>query len=104
MLYMVYGIDKPNAVHIRDGAREEHFKYLEANAGIMVLGGATLTDDGTGRTGSVLIINVPTRAAADQFANNEPFYKAGLFSARTVTRMRRGQWYPQNAPKTVEGN
>ena len=104
MLYMVYGIDKPNSLHVRDGARDEHFQYLDRNAGIMVLGGATLTDDGAGRTGSVLIINVPSRAEADKFADNEPFYKAGLFEKRTVTRMRRGQWNPQHAPKTAEGN
>ena len=104
MLYMVYCVDKPNAVHIREGARDAHFKYMEQNAGIMVLGGATLTDDGAGRTGSVLIINVPDRAAADRFADNEPFHKAGLFERHTVTRMRRGQWTPANAPKTAEGN
>ena len=52
----------------------------------------------------MLIINVPRRAAADRFADNEPFHKAGLFERRTVTRMRRGQWAPANAPKTAEGN
>ena len=104
MLYMVYGIDKPDGLPIRLAAREEHFKYLDQNANIMVLGGGTQTDDASAYTGSVLIINVPNRAAADQFASNEPLFKAGLFQKRTVTRMRRGQWYPQNAPKTLEGN
>lgn len=104
MLYIVYGIDQPNAVHIRDAARAEHLAYLDKNADILVLGGATLTDDGAGRTGSILLINVPNRAAADRFADNEPFHKAGLFAHRFVTRMRRGQWNPAAAPKTAEGN
>ena len=70
----------------------------------MVLGGATLADDDETRTGSVLIINVPDRAAADAFADNEPFRKAGLFSSVVVTRMRRGQWNPDAAPASAEGN
>ena len=55
------------------------------------------------RTGSVLIINVPNRAAADAFAAGEPFHRDGLFEQYTVTRMRRGQWNPATAPKTAEG-
>ena len=70
----------------------------------VLLGGATLEDDGETRTGSVLIINVPDRAAADEFALNEPFRKAGLFETVTLTRMRRGQWNPESAPDSAEGN
>jgi len=104
MLYIVFGIDKPNATHIRETARADHFAYLEKHNDILVLGGAALTDDGAGRTGSILIVNVPSREAADRFADNEPFYMAGLFAQRHVTRMRRGQWNPAAAPKTAEGN
>lgn len=104
MLYMIYGIDGPKSDEIRAEQRPAHFEYLKKNQGIMVLGGATLADDDETRTGSVLIINVPNRAAADEFANNEPFRKAGLFSDVTVTRMRRGQWNPDAAPDSAEGN
>jgi uncharacterized protein YciI len=105
MLYMVYGVDKPDGAPIRAAAREEHFAYLEKHAGIIVLGGATLADlPSDARTGSVLIVNVKSRAEADEFARNEPFNKAGLFSRHTVTRMRRGQWKPEAAPKTAEGD
>ena len=48
-------------------------------------------------------INVPNREAADAFADGEPLRKAGVFSSYTVTRMRRGQWNPDAAPKTAEG-
>ena len=104
MLYMVYGIDASDAAKLRAGARENHFAYLDAHEDILVLGGATLGDDGETRTGSVLIINVPDRAAADAFAENEPFRRAGVFETVTLTRMRRGQWNPDAAPKTPEGN
>ena len=102
MLYMIYGVDADNAGDLRTQTREAHFKYLESHEDIMVLGGATLADDGTTRTGSVLIVNVPNRDAADAFSENEPFRKAGVFRSVTVAHMRRGQWFPENAPSTEE--
>ena len=104
MLYMVYGVDGPDADRIRAENREAHFAYLKAHEDILVLGGATLADESDARTGSLLVINVPSRADADAFASNEPFNKAGLFSSHTVSRMRRGQWNPDAAPKTPEGH
>jgi uncharacterized protein YciI len=101
---MVYGVDGPDADRIRAENREAHFAYLKENEDILVLGGATLADDSDARTGSLLIINVPSRDAADAFAAGEPFNKAGLFSSYTVSRMRRGQWNPDAAPATPEGN
>ena len=103
MLYLIYGVDGPGAAAIRAAHREAHFAYLETHRDILVLGGATLANDGVARTGSVLIINVPTGADADAFARDEPFRKAGLFAQHTVTRMRRGQWNPGAAPRTAEG-
>ena len=104
MLYLIYGVDGPDAARIRAAARDAHFAYLERHRDILVLGGATLADDGIARTGSVLIINVANRAEADAFARDEPFRGAGLFAQYTVTRMRRGQWNPAAAPMTPEGN
>lgn len=105
MLYIIYQEDRPDGAAIREATREQHFAYLAKHEDILVLGGALLGDDEKNtRLGSVLIVNVPNRAAADTFSENEPFRKAGLFSSVKVTRMRRGQWNPAAAPKTAEGN
>ena len=104
MLYLIYGVDRPDAGRIRAATRDAHFAYLERHRDILVLGGATLADDGVARTGSVLIVTVASRAEADAFARDEPFRKAGLFAQHTITRMRRGQWNPQAAPHTAEGS
>lgn len=104
MLYMLYGVDGPDGAARRNIAREDHFRYLERHKDILVLGGATLKDDDDTRTGSVLIINVPDRAAADAFARDEPLRQAGVFERYTITRMRRGQWYPGNAPASTQGD
>jgi uncharacterized protein YciI len=103
MLYMCYGVDGPEGPARRDVAREEHFAYLKKHEDILVLGGATLADHDATRTGSLLIINVPDRAAADAFVDGEPLRKAGVFASYTVSRMRRGQWNPDAAPKSAEG-
>lgn len=103
MLYICYGVDGPEGPARRNVVRDEHFDYLKKHEDILVLGGATLADEDATRTGSLLIINVPDRAAADAFADGEPFRKTGVFASYTVSRMRRGQWNPGAAPKTAEG-
>lgn len=104
MLYIIYQIDKPGGEDIRAATREAHFAYLDAHEDVLVLGGAMLGADGKTRTGSVLIVNVEDRAAAEAFSENEPFRKAGLFDRVEINHMRRGQWNPDAAPKTAEGN
>jgi len=88
----------------RKKTREAHLAYLERHKDILVLSGGTLAEDGKTRTGSVFIINVPSREAAENFSAEEPFRKAGLFKTVKITRMRRGQWNPEAAPTTAEGN
>ena len=44
--------------------------------------------------GSLLIVNVNSRAEAKAFVDNDPFQKAGMFTNVTITRMRKGQWNP----------
>src|SRR5262249_11772844 len=79
VLYTLYQEDGPDWVRIRTATKEAHFAYLERHKDILVLGGAMLAEDGTTRVGSVLILNVPSRAAAEAFSADEPFRKAGLF-------------------------
>ena len=104
MLYIVYQIDGPDAPEIRASTRDAHFRYLDEHEDILILGGAMLAEDGETRTGSVLIINVENLSAAEAFSENEPFRRAGLFERVEINRMRRGQWNPDAAPRTAEGN
>jgi uncharacterized protein len=104
MLYIIYQVDNPDSEPLRAKARPAHFAYLEKHKDILVLGGALLADEGDQRVGSVLIINVPSRQAAEAFSAGEPLRNAGVFKSVTITRMRRGQWNPAAAPATAEGN
>ncbi|MEV7493081.1 YciI family protein [Streptomyces anulatus] len=50
----------------------------------MILRGPTLSDEGEEHTGSVHVVDVADRAAAERFANEKPFWKAGLYRAFTA--------------------
>ena len=104
MLYIMVNEDRPDGQPIREATRDAHLAYLERHKSLVVLAGGTLAEDGKTRTGSVFIVNVPSREAAEKFSAEEPFRSAGLFKTVKITRMRRGQWNPQAAPKTAEGN
>ena len=104
MLYIIYQEDGPDGAAARERARKSHFEYLEKHKDILVLGGAMVADNTEERLGSVLIINVPNRTAAEAFSENEPLRCAGTFKSVKITRMRRGQWNPAAAPKSAEGN
>ena len=103
MLYIIYQEDGPNSAELRRIHRDAHFAYLAKHKDILVLGGALLAEDGTTRVGSVLIVNVAGREQAEAFSRDEPLRKVGVFRSVKITRMRRGQWNPDAAPKTAEG-
>jgi uncharacterized protein YciI len=105
MLWMIYCEDRDDGgAAIRTAVRDEHLAYLESHEHIVVLGGALIADDAVARLGSLFLVNVPNRAAAEKLTLEEPFRKAGLFKRVTVTRMRKGQFNPSAAPATAEGD
>ena len=45
-------------------------------------------------TGTVLVVNMPDRAAVQSFMDGDPYYKAGLFASRTATPWKRITYNP----------
>ena len=97
MLWAISRVAGPNFAAMREKGLQPHLDFLHSQKGILVLSGATLTDDGKDITGSLLVINVNSRAEAKAFVDADPFQKAGMFTSVTITRMRKGQWNPQAA-------
>jgi len=95
MLWAISRVAAPNFAAMREQGLQPHLDYLHSQKSILVVSGATLTDDGKAVTGSLLIVNVGSRAEARAFVDGDPFQKAGLFTNVTITRMRKGQWNPQ---------
>lgn len=98
MLWVLHYVDKPNSIDLRLSLRPAHLDYLKQENDKIVVAGATLTDDGGTMTGSVIVINVDDRAAAEAFSANDPFTKGGLFDRVEVQRMRKGIWNPGTMP------
>src|SRR4051812_3223392 len=87
MHFVVTRRDKPNSLELRLSERPRHLIYLETVLGRIVFGGALLGQDGK-QNGSVLMIDVPDRAAATAFAAADPYVEAGLFAATTIQPFR----------------
>ena len=94
MLWAISRVAAPNFAANREKNLQPHIDYLKSQKRILVLSGATTSDDGNDFVGSMLIVNVASRADAQAFVDGDPFTKAGMFKNVTITRMRKGQWNP----------
>lgn len=70
--------DKPGALQIRMDNREAHLAYI-ADTGVVEMAGPVLDTDGQ-MCGSLIVLDVADIAAAQIWADNDPYAKAGLFS------------------------
>ncbi len=71
--------DKPDHIEVRKANREAHLSYLK-DTGVVEQAGPFLNADGV-MCGSLLILEVADMAAAQAWADADPYAKAGLFSA-----------------------
>jgi uncharacterized protein YciI len=83
MLFTVIRHDKANKVSLRQSERPKHLVYLERVMPHIKSGGALLNDQGQ-QIGSILIIDVESRAAAEEFACDDPYVEAGLFERTDI--------------------
>lgn len=78
MLFALICTDKPGALPVRQENRPAHVAYLK-ESGVVQQAGPFLNDAGD-MCGSLVILDVADRAAAEAWAANDPYAKAGLFS------------------------
>lgn len=82
MLFYIRCVDKPGSQALRQANRDAHLAYIRAHyADRIVAAGPTLTDDLEGMNGSVFLIDLPDRAAAEEMTRNDPYALAGLFES-----------------------
>ncbi len=97
MLWVISCTDKPDTAALRESVLEPHRAYLKSQKRILVLAGATQTDDGSQAVGSLFVVNVNSRGEAKAFSDGDPFTQNGVFTEVRITRMRKGQWNPEAA-------
>ena len=74
--------DKPGALQTRLDNREAHLAYI-ADTGVVEMAGPVLDDEGQ-MCGSLIVLEVEDLAAAQSWADNDPYAKAGLFESVTL--------------------
>jgi uncharacterized protein YciI len=87
MLFALICTDRPASLDLRMATRPTHLAFLEQYSQKLVHVGALLDTEGR-PAGSVLIIDVEDRAAAEGFAAADPYAKAGLFESTIIRAFR----------------
>ncbi len=74
--------DKSSALQTRLDNRDAHLAYI-AETGVVEMAGPVLDEAGQ-MCGSLIILDAQDLAAAQAWADNDPYAKAGLFSNVTL--------------------
>ena len=82
-LFAVHCLDKADALQVRLGAREAHLAYVRERIDQVKLAGP-LIDDAGEMAGSLLILEVADKAAAEAFNASDPYTLAGLWQSVDV--------------------
>ncbi|QFT74673.1 YciI family protein [Ruegeria sp. THAF33] len=78
MLIALIARDKPDALQTRLDNRSAHLAYIE-ETGVVSQAGPLLNGDAM--IGSLIILDVEDPAAAQSWADGDPYAKAGLFQS-----------------------
>lgn len=89
MHFVAICLDKPNSHDLRLANRAAHLEYLRTHSATIKTCGPLLDDDGETMLGSMLILDVANRDAAEAILAKDPYKKANLFSR---TELRRWRW------------
>lgn len=80
-------IDKPGHLHVRQENRPAHLDHINTS-GVVEMAGPFLSETGE-MVGSLVILNVEDLAAAQAWAANDPYAKAGLFQSVDIREWKK---------------
>lgn len=87
MLIAVICTDKPGALETRKANRDAHLAYIQ-DTGVVAQAGPFLDADGM-MCGSLLVLDVDDVAAAQAWADGDPYAKADLFADVRIEQWNR---------------
>jgi uncharacterized protein YciI len=88
MEYFFYCRDEPGAEALLDEFAEAHWSFMDGYGDVMIARGPTTDPDGEIHTGSMHMVDLPDAEAANVFAFEEPYYRAGVYSQVLKRRWR----------------
>jgi uncharacterized protein YciI len=87
MRYALICLDKPNALQTRVENRAAHLEHLQST-GVVEQAGPFI--DAAGQMcGSLIVLNVDSKAEAEAWAAADPYAKAGLFASVMIQEWKR---------------
>lgn len=97
MYFVIHCTDRPNSDALRQELLAEHRSYLASQRDKIVWAGARVDESDQTMFGSLFIVSVPNRSAAEAFSAGDPFTARGLFAGVEISRVRRGIFRPELA-------
>ncbi|NVJ91210.1 MAG: YciI family protein [Methylocystaceae bacterium] len=89
MLYVVKCVDKPNHLQVRLDNRPAHVEFLKSYGDKLFAAGPTLSDEDDTMNGSVVILDLESKDQAQEFCDNDPYAKAGLFESVSISKWKK---------------
>jgi uncharacterized protein YciI len=87
MRYALICLDKPNALQTRVDNRAAHLEHIQTT-GVVEQAGPFI--DAAGQMcGSLIVLNVGSKAEAEAWAAADPYAKAGLFASVMIQEWKR---------------
>ena len=76
--FVLHCLDKADSLDLRMATRERHLAYVQSRLSDIKVAGPMLDDAGN-MAGSVFILDVADKAAAQAFSDADPYTQAGLW-------------------------
>lgn len=89
MPYAISFIDDPDVLEKKKATRPVHLEYVMANAHRIITSGGIFPDEDDFPNGGLILLEVATRTEAVDYIENDPFFKAGIFSTYTIRRWKK---------------
>jgi uncharacterized protein YciI len=92
-------MDKPDGFSLRRRTRASHLEYMIRQKALVLFGGP-IVSDANEPIGSLMILDLDSRAEVDSFLAAEPYNISGLFESVFVRSFR--QMVPENRPGLLD--
>ena len=89
MLYVIFCLDKPGHEKIRLDNYEAHKAYLATAPYRTLMSGPLVTDDDSTMHGSFFLVESDQRKVVEDFLENDPFNRAGLWEFKRISAFRK---------------
>lgn len=87
VLFFIHHQDRKGTLDIRKDTRAAHLSYVKEFK--LLAAGPTISEEDGQMDGSMIIVDVPDRAALDAFIAKDPYAQANLFEKTTVKEWKK---------------